>query len=159
RRSMVAPVMPGSALGSPRASHRLTQSILSAASEAKLRTMHTLFEPLESEAHAGVRLAPVVMAVALDQTYGYLVPQGVESEPGCVGRVRFGPQSRIGVVWDKPVGEPGKAVDAKKLKAITARLEVPPLPALSLRFAEWIAKYTLAPLGMTVRMMMSARAV
>ena len=34
-----------------------------------------------------------------------------------------------------------------------------PLPEISLRFAEWIAKYTLAPLGMTVRMLMSARAV
>ena len=31
--------------------------------------------------------------------------------------------------------------------------------SISLRFAEWIAKYTLAPLGMVVRMMMSARAV
>ncbi len=104
-----------------------------------------------------------MLAVALDQTYDYLVPEGLELEPGCFVLVPFGPQSRIGVVWDKsvggPVGEPGKPVDPKKLKTITARLDVPPLPALTLRFAEWIAKYTLAPLGMTVRMMMSARAV
>ena len=125
--------------------------------------MHSLFEPLETETRAGTQLAPVVLAVALDQTYDYLVPEGIELEPGCFVLVPFGPQSRIGVVWDKPVGgpvgEPGKPVDPKKLKTITARLDVPPLPALTLRFAEWIAKYTLAPLGMTVRMMMSARAV
>ena len=34
---------------------------------------------------------------------------------------------------------------------------MPPLPP-RLRLAEWIAKYTLAPLGMVVRMMMSAQA-
>ena len=120
--------------------------------------MHSLFEPLESEARAGTQLAPVVLAVALDQTYDYIVPEGLEVEPGCFVLVPFGPQSRIGVVWDKPVGETGKPVDRKKLKTITARLDVPPLPEITLRFAEWIARYTLAPLGMTVRMMMSARA-
>ena len=30
----------------------------------------------------------------------------------------------------------------------------PPLPILSLRFAEWVARYTLSQLGMVVRMMM-----
>ena len=56
-----------------------------------------------------------------------------------------------------PVGEGGKPVADKKLKAITATLaDVPPLPALSLRFAEWVARYTLAPLGMVVRMMMGS---
>ena len=125
--------------------------------------MSTLLDALETEARAGLRLAPVVLAVALDQTYDYLVPDELPIEPGCFVLVPFGPQSRIGVVWDKPVGgatgEPAKPVDPKKLKAITARLDAPPLPAITLRFAEWIAKYTLAPLGMTVRMMMSARAV
>ncbi|MFA5902228.1 MAG: primosomal protein N', partial [Hyphomicrobium sp.] len=121
--------------------------------------MQSLFEPIESEARAGLRLAPVVLAVALDQTYDYLVPSEVEIEPGCFVLVPFGPQSRIGVVWDKQVGDSGKPVDPKRLKSISARLDAPPLPAITLRFAEWIAKYTLAPLGMTVRMMMSARAV
>lgn len=96
------------------------------------------------------------MPVALDQTYDYLVPEGLDLEPGCFVMVPFGPQSRIGVVWDQPLGEPGKAVDPKKLKSVTSRMDVPPLPLLSLRFAEWIAKYSLAPLGMVVRMMMSA---
>ena len=102
--------------------------------------MHSLFEPLESEARAGTQLAPVVLAVALDQTYDYIVPEGLEVEPGCFVLVPFGPQSRIGVVWDKPVGETGKPVDRKKLKTITARLDVPPLPEITLRFAEWIAR-------------------
>jgi len=102
--------------------------------------------------------APVLLPVALDQTYDYLVPEGLGLEPGAFVLVPFGSQSRIGVVWDQPLGQPDKAVDRKKLKAMSHRLDVPPLPVASLRFAEWISKYTLAPLGMVLRMMMSAQA-
>lgn len=96
------------------------------------------------------------MPVALDQTYDYLLPQGFETAPGSFVLVPFGPQTRIGIVWDEAKGEQ-KPVDPKKLKALAATLDVPPLPLISLRFAEWVAKYTLAPLGMVVRMMMSAQ--
>ncbi|MFM9846212.1 MAG: primosomal protein N' [Hyphomicrobiaceae bacterium] len=97
---------------------------------------------------------PVLLPVALDQTYDYLAPADISAEPGSFVLVPFGPQVRIGIVWDRPVGDPGKTV--KKLKALTERLDVPPLPIASLRFAEWVARYTLAPLGMVARMMMSA---
>jgi len=101
---------------------------------------------------------PVLLPVALDQTYDYALPSGLEVEPGDFVVVPFGPQTRIGLVWDQPVGDQGKPVDEKKLKAIIERMDVPALPAISLRFAEWVARYTLAPLGMVVRMMMSAQA-
>ncbi len=120
--------------------------------------MDSLLEPLERGERKAALCAPVVLAVALDQSYDYLVPAGIELEPGAFVLVPFGPQSRIGVVWDRAIGEPGKAVDPKKLKSIAGVVDVPPLPLSSLRFAEWIARYTLAPLGMVVRMMMSARA-
>lgn len=107
---------------------------------------------------SGPRL-PVLLPVALDQTYDYLVPGGLELEPGSFVLVPFGPQSRIGIVWDKPAGASSKPADEKKLRTITGRLDVPPLPAISLRFVEWIAAYTLAPLGMVARMMMGASAV
>ena len=45
------------------------------------------------------------MPVALDQTYDYLVPDGIEAAPGAFVLVPFGPQSRIGIVWDGPRGE------------------------------------------------------
>ena len=103
---------------------------------------------------------PVLMPVALDQTYDYLLPEGIEAAPGGFVLVPFGPQSRIGVVWDSPAGDGGKPVADKKLKSITASLpEVPPLPIISLRFAEWVARYTLSQLGMVVRMMMGSSAV
>ncbi len=102
--------------------------------------------------------AAVLLPVALDQTYDYLLPPDTEVSPGQFVMVPFGPQSRIGIVWSHAVGA-AKPPDPKKMKTIDAVLEVPPLPALSMQFAEWIAKYTLAPLGMVARMMMSASAV
>src|SRR5262249_40864796 len=103
---------------------------------------------------------PVLLPVALDQTYDYLLPADVKAGPGTFVLVPFGPQSRIGIVWDSPVGDGGKPVVEKKLKTITEALgDVPALPPVSLPFAEWVARYTLAPLGMVVRMMMGSSAV
>jgi len=119
--------------------------------------LDSLLDKPAADEGAARRRVPVVLTVALDQTYDYLLPEGIEAEPGSFVLVPFGPQSRIGVVWDGPVGEPGKAIEPNKLKTIAGRLDAPPLPPLSLKFAEWIARYTLSPLGMVVRMMMSAR--
>jgi primosomal protein N' (replication factor Y) (superfamily II helicase) len=103
---------------------------------------------------------PVLLPVALEQTYDYVVPEGLNPRPGQFVLVPFGPQNRIGIVWDQAIGQPDKPVDPRKLKALTQVLvEVPPLPHLTLRFTEWIAKYTLAPLGMVARMMMGASSV
>ncbi len=118
--------------------------------------MDSLLDTLEPE--TDVRRVPVLLPVALDQTYDYCVPPGLDVPPGTFVLVPFGPQTRIGVVWDKPAGETGKPVDPAKMKTITSLLDVPALPLISLRFAEWTARYTLAPLGMVVRMMMSASA-
>lgn len=121
--------------------------------------MQSLLDSLTELSDAAPVRVPVLMPVALDQTYDYLPPaDGGVPAAGELVLVPFGSQTRIGVVWDRAVGEEGKPVAIKKLKAVTSRLDVPALPLVSLRFAEWIAKYTLAPLGMVVRMMMSAQA-
>ena len=130
--------------------------ILNQASSLAAAPLDSLFEPLDNgPAHARPSV-PVLMPVALDQTYDYLVPAGLEVAPGSFVLVPFGPQSRVGIVWDEPRGEQ-KPVKPEKMKLLTTRLDVPPLPVISLRFAEWIANYTLAPLGMVARMMMSAQ--
>ncbi len=119
--------------------------------------MHSLLDSLDPQPGGGTRpLVPVLLPVALDQTYDYLAPEGLEPQAGMFVLVPFGSQTRIGIVWDGPIGDHKPAAPAK-LKSITGALDVPPLPVISLRFAEWIAKYTLAPLGMVARMMMSAQ--
>jgi primosomal protein N' (replication factor Y) len=119
--------------------------------------LDSLLEILENGPVSRGTTVPVLMPVALDQTYDYLVPEGFDVRPGQFVLVPFGPQNRIGIIWDEARGEQ-KPVDPKKLKPLTSVLEAPPLPAMSLRFAEWVARYTLAPLGMVARMMMSADA-
>lgn len=104
-------------------------------------------------------LVPVLLPVALNQTYDYKVPPELDVDVGMFVKVPFGPQVRTGVVWHQSIGGSGKPVDAKKLKAIQDCLDVPPLPELSMQFAEWIARYCIGDLGMVLRMMMSASAV
>lgn len=120
--------------------------------------MDSLLELLDPQKTVPATRVPVLLPVALDQTYDYLVPDGVAPAPGSFVLVPFGQQNRIGVVWDGPQGDVNRTVESRRLKAITARLDVPPLPAAALRFAEWVGRYTLTPLGMVVRMMMSAPA-
>ena len=99
------------------------------------------------------------MPVALDQTYDYLRAgryRGGARALSCWCRSDRRPASAssgTGRVGD------GKPVDHKKLKSADQPLDAPPLPAISLRFAEWVARYSLTPLGMVARMMMSADAV
>jgi primosomal protein N' (replication factor Y) len=124
--------------------------------------LESLFAELDGVRPVAARGArvPVLLPVALDQTYDYLLPQGLEVAAGGFVVVPFGAQTRLGVAWDAPFGETDKPVADNKLKTIAAGLpEVPPLPVISLRFAEWVARYTLSPLGMVVRMMMGAPAV
>ncbi|MDX2263527.1 MAG: primosomal protein N' [Hyphomicrobiales bacterium] len=95
---------------------------------------------------------PVLMPLWLDQPYDYLAPEGVELAPGDFVLAPIGPMQRIGVVWDGAPGDP----PPKKLKSVIEKLDAAPLPEVSRRFAEWVARYTLTPLGMALKMMMSA---
>jgi primosomal protein N' (replication factor Y) len=103
---------------------------------------------------------PVLLPVALDQTYDYLLPDDIDAGPGSFVLVPFGPQTRIGLVWDRGIGAAQKPPADRTLKRITQALsDVPALPRLSLSFAEWVARYTLTPLGMVARMMMGPGAL
>jgi primosomal protein N' (replication factor Y) len=110
-------------------------------------------EPLESRPPSGVTV-PVLLPLALDVTYDYLLPEGEDLVPGDFVLVPIGPRKEVGVVWERDPD--GKTVDPRKLKAIVERFDIPRLPALSRRFAEWVARYTLSPRGMVLKMMMSA---
>ncbi len=117
--------------------------------------LDSLFGTSPATPDADGRRIPVLLPVALDQTYDYLLPADIEAPPGSFVLVPFGNQQRMGVVWDRS-DQGGKIVDAKKLKVVITVMDVPPLPALSMRFAEWVARYTLSPRGMVLRLMMSA---
>jgi primosomal protein N' (replication factor Y) len=110
-------------------------------------------EPTGTEAESRATL-PVLLPLALDTAYDYLTLEGEELVPGDFVLVPIGPRKEIGVVWERDAD--ARRVDPKKLKAIAERFDIPRLPAISRRFAEWVARYTLAPRGMVLKMMMSA---
>ena len=100
-----------------------------------------------------------MLPLALPAPYDYLVPKGMTVEPGQFVVVPLATVEYLGVVWPRPEGETPPAIDRKKLREIVEVVDdVPPLPPVSLEFADWVARYTLATPGMVLRMMMSASA-
>ena len=99
---------------------------------------------------AGARVR-VLLPLPLDEAYDYRVPEGLTPAPGAFVCVPFGRREVIGVVWGGGSGE----IAAERLKELHAVLDVPPLVPALRRFIDWVATYTLAPLGAVLRMAMS----
>jgi len=99
----------------------------------------------------------VLLPLALDHSYDYLSPDGLDLQPGDVARVPLGSRERLGVVWDAPT-EGAKSVDPARLKQVIERVDVPGLPLVTRRFIDWVAHYAMAPRGMALRACMSAKA-
>ncbi len=100
---------------------------------------------------------PVMLPLALPAPYDYLVPDGTRVEPGQFVVAPLGASEYLGVVWTRPEGEKPPDIKPEKLRAIVELIDdVPPLPLVSLDFADWVANYTLSSPGMVLRMMMSA---
>jgi primosomal protein N' (replication factor Y) len=98
-----------------------------------------------------------MLPLALPAPYDYLVPNGMQVAPGQFVVVPLGPVDYLGVVWPRPEGEAPPQIERKKLREIIESVDdVPPLPRISLDFADWVAAYTLSSPGMVLRMMMSA---
>ncbi|MFO7477828.1 MAG: primosomal protein N' [Methyloceanibacter sp.] len=100
---------------------------------------------------------PVLLPLALPAPYDYLVPAGMGTAPGQFVVVPLGPVEYLGVVWPRAEGEAPPEIERNKLREIVEVLDsVPPLPPVSLEFADWVSRYTLSSPGMVLRMMMSA---
>ena len=96
------------------------------------------------------RVVDVLVPVALNQTYSYRVPDGVELNPGDVVSVPLGPREVTAVVWaDNPDPDPRLH---NRLKDAGDKLDVPPLKPELRSFVDWVANYTLSARGMVLRM-------
>jgi primosomal protein N' (replication factor Y) len=96
------------------------------------------------------RVVDVLVPVALDQAYSYVVPSGMEVAPGDVVAVPLGPREAMGVVWAENAN-PNPRLD-NRLKDIAYKYDVPPLKSELRKFVDWVSNYTLTPRGMVVRM-------
>ena len=109
-------------------------------------------EPAESGARPTV--VDIVAPVAVDTAYSYRVPAGLSLKAGDLVDVPLGTRETLGVVWAVRETQAGA-----NLKVVLARRDAPGLRAPLMRFIDWVARWTLSPRGMVLRMAIRAGAV
>ncbi len=106
--------------------------------------------PHDSNPMVQKRLVDVLVPVAVDTAYSYRAPAGLMLEAGGFVDVPLGTRHATGVVW--AVREAG----GENLKYVTAMRDWPPLKQPLRDFIDWVARWTLAPRGMVLRMAIRA---
>ena len=92
-------------------------------------------------------VADVLVPVAVDISYSYKVPRGMHLAPGDFVTVPLGTREATGVVW-----ELRQSASGSNLKSIAEKRDLPGLAAPLRQFIDWLARWTLAPRGMVLRM-------
>ncbi|MDX2145369.1 MAG: primosomal protein N' [Rhodospirillaceae bacterium] len=90
----------------------------------------------------------VLLPLPVETAYDYAVPDTETLVPGDVVEVPLGRRFEVGVVWGPGQG----GVAPARIKTVVQRIGVPPIPAVSRRFIDWVAAYTLQPVGTVLRM-------
>src|SRR5215471_9227375 len=103
-----------------------------------------------SSSSASTRVVDVLVPVALDQTYSYRVPRGMELKAGDLVGVPLGPREVVAVVWAENANPDPRLHN--RLKDVGEKLDVPPLKRELRALVDWVANYTLSPRGMVLRM-------
>src|SRR4051794_5463214 len=96
------------------------------------------------------RMVDVLVPVALDQTYSYKVPRGMELKAGDLVGVPLGPREVLAVVWAENANPDPRLHN--RLKEVSEKLDLPPLKPELRSVVDWVANYTLSPRGMVLRM-------
>ena len=107
--------------------------------------------PFEKDRAARVK---VLFPLPLFKAYDYLAAPGADLKPGFFVRAPFGPRQAIGVIWPESGDKAGDRAPRQKLKSIAGVLDAPPLAGDLLDFIQWVAGYTLFPMGSVLRMVM-----
>ena len=99
---------------------------------------------------ASTRIVDVLVPVALNQTYSYRVPRGMELKAGDVVGVPLGPREVLAVVWAENARPDPRLHN--RLKDVSEKLDVPPLKEELRSLVDWVSNYTLSARGMVLRM-------
>jgi primosomal protein N' (replication factor Y) (superfamily II helicase) len=103
-----------------------------------------------SHSATSTRVVDVLVPVALNQTYSYRVPRGMELAAGDVVGVPLGPREVLAVVWVENANPDPRLHN--RLKDVAEKLDVPPLKGELRSLVDWVANYTLSSRGMVLRM-------
>jgi len=99
------------------------------------------------------RRIQVLLPLPLSGPFDYLAGEDMPLAEGDFVTVPLGSRRLQGVVWNLSSG--ASDVPQDKVKAIIARLDLPPLPRSLMTFIDWVASYTLSPLGAVLKMAVS----
>jgi primosomal protein N' (replication factor Y) (superfamily II helicase) len=103
-----------------------------------------------SSAISSTGMVDVLVPVALDHTYSYRVPRGLDLKAGDVVCVPLGPREVVGVVWAENARPDPRLHN--RLKDVGEKLDVPPLKGELRALVDWVSTYTLSARGMVLRM-------
>jgi primosomal protein N' (replication factor Y) len=95
----------------------------------------------------------VLVPVAVDTVYTYRAPAVAALEPGAFVGVPLGARHATGVVWAS------RQASGDNLKSVAAIRDWPPLRQPLRDFIDWVARWTLSPRGMVLRMAIRAHEV
>ena len=100
----------------------------------------------------------VLTPFAIDKAYSYrlsedLAAQGEYTGPGAIVRVPLGPRKVLGVVWQDAIDG---QIDPARVRDIDEIFDIRPLSEELMAFVDWVARYTLSPRGMVLRMVLRA---
>ena len=97
-------------------------------------------------------VARILFPMPLPEPFDYLIPEGMDVEPGSYVRAPLGKYERTGVVWAVEQADPDR-----ELKTIEHHFDVPPMTPSMRRFVEFCARYNVAGPGQVLAMALRAR--
>jgi primosomal protein N' (replication factor Y) len=106
--------------------------------------------------HRPPRIADVLMPVALDKAYSYSVPNGMNLANGDFVEAPLGARMAVGVVWEVQPALSSSRNPASNLKSIESRLDLLLLNEGLRKFIDWVARWSMSPRGMVLRMAIRA---
>ena len=102
---------------------------------------------------SGPRRLQVLLPLPLSGPFDYLTEGDMPLIEGDFVRVPLGSRTLQGVVWN--MSPASHDVPREKLKPVIDKLDLPPLPDSLMTFIDWVASYTLSPLGAVLKMAVS----
>lgn len=100
------------------------------------------------------KIVGVLLPLPFNDVFDYRADDNVVV--GQIVRVPFGREQQTGVVWK--VGK-SSSLDNTKIKHILETYDLPPLQPALMKLVDWVAHYNMAPLGLTLKMVLGAKGI
>lgn len=108
--------------------------------------------PATTQKHSQENRVKVLFPLPLPVAFDYLAPAGEPLAIGTFVKAQFGPRRIWGVIW--PSGDGVDALESNRLKSIDEVSSLPPLAPSVIDFVDWVANYSMFPLGTVLRLVM-----